>query len=60
LQTENSNFPKVSQSPRKASGLGLSTFQKRLEMLFGDKAEYNAYVEDGVYHSRLQIQFADD
>ena len=59
LETANSNFPKVHQSPKKASGLGLSTFQKRLEMLFVDKAEYNAYVEDGVYHSRLKIRLAE-
>lgn len=54
FRAENSNFPRVSHSPKKSSGLGLSTFQKRLELLFPDQAEYQAYVEDGVYHSILK------
>ena len=53
---ENSNFPRVSQ--KKASGLGLSTFQKRLELLFPGKSEYLAYVENGVYHSCLKLMLA--
>ena len=60
LQTENSNFPKVSQSPRKASGLGLSTFQKRLEILYAGRYEYTASAEGDVYRSRLKIQLADN
>lgn len=60
LQTENSNFPKVSQSPQKASGLGLSTFQKRLEILYAGRYEYTASAEGGVYRSRLKIQLADN
>jgi LytS/YehU family sensor histidine kinase len=60
LETENSNFPKVSQSPRKASGLGLSTFQKRLEILYAGRYEYTASAEGDVYRSRLKIQLADN
>lgn len=60
LQTENSNFPKVSQSPQKASGLGLSTFQKRLEILYAGRYEYTASAEGDVYRSRLKILLADN
>ena len=60
LETENSNFPKVSQSPRKASGLGLSTFQKRLEILYAGRYEYTASADGDVYRSRLKIQLADN
>lgn len=60
LETENSNFPKVSKSPRKASGLGLSTFQKRLEILYAGRYEYTASADGDVYRSRLKIQLADN
>ena len=60
LETENSNFPKVSQSPQKASGLGLSTFQKRLEILYAGRYEYTASADGDVYRSRLKIQLADN
>lgn len=60
LQTENSNFPKVSKSPQKASGLGLSTFQKRLEILYAGRYEYTASADGDVYRSRLKIQLADN
>ena len=60
LETENSNFPKVSKSPRKASGLGLSTFQKRLEILYAGRYEYTASADGDVYRSRLKIKLADN
>ena len=53
LETENSNFPKT--SAKKSSGLGLSTLQKRLELLSHIQSEYSAYAEDGVYHARLKL-----
>lgn len=60
MQTENSNFPKVSKSSQKASGLGLSTFQKRLEILYAGRYEYTASADGDVYRSRLKIQLADN
>jgi LytS/YehU family sensor histidine kinase len=53
LETENSNFPKV--SAKKSSGLGLSTLQKRLELLSHIQSEYSAYAENDVYHARLKL-----
>ena len=60
FKAENSNFPRVSKSPRKASGLGLSTFQKRLEILYAGRYEYTASADGDVYRSRLKIQLADN
>lgn len=51
--TENSNFPRKSSS--KASGLGLTTFKKRLELLYHDKFEYKTEIVDDIYRSSLKL-----
>lgn len=52
--SENSNFPRKSQ--RKASGLGLVTFEKRLNLLYDGRFEYSTSVKDGVYICQLKIE----
>ena len=54
FRSENSNFPRKSKS--KSSGLGLSTFHKRLELMCKDKYSYSANVENGVYISILKVK----
>ena len=53
FRAENSNFPRKSKS--KSSGLGLATFQKRLELMYKDRYTYTTKVEDGVYISELKV-----
>jgi len=53
IQTENSNFPRKSKS--NSSGLGIATFQKRLELLYRSAYEYKTSVEGDVYKATLKI-----
>lgn len=54
FHSENSNFPR--KSSRKGSGLGLSTFEKRLDMIYSGAYEYSVNIVDDVYISDLVIQ----
>ena len=54
FRSENSNFPRKSQS--KSSGLGLVMFEKRLTLLYGDRYEYTTAINDGVYTSCLKLK----
>lgn len=54
--TENSNFPRKAKS--NAGGLGLSTFKKRLDLIFPDHYKYSTSIEDGVYKSSLKLEVA--
>ena len=53
FHSENSNFPR--KSSRKGSGLGLSTFEKRLDLIYLGSYEYSVNIVDGVYISDLII-----
>ncbi len=53
FHSENSNFPR--KSTRKSSGLGLSTFEKRLDLIYMGAYEYSVNVVDDVYISDLII-----
>lgn len=53
FHSENSNFPR--KSNRKGSGLGLSTFEKRLDLIYLGSYEYSVNIVDGVYISDLII-----
>lgn len=54
FHSENSNFPRKSQ--RKASGLGLVTFEKRLKLLYEGRFEYTTSVKDDSYICELKIK----
>lgn len=54
FRSENSNFPRKSQS--KSSGLGLVMFEKRLTLLYEGRYEYTTSVKDGVYTSCLKLK----
>ena len=54
FRSENSNFPRKSQS--KSSGLGLVMFEKRLTLLYDGRYEYTTSVEDGVYKCNLKLK----
>ena len=51
--SENSNFPRKAKP--NASGLGLSTFRKRLELMYSGRYQYGHRVEDGVYKCELKL-----
>ena len=53
FHSENSNFPR--KSSRKGSGLGLSTFEKRLDLIYMGAYEYSVNIVDDVYISDLII-----
>ena len=53
FHSENSNFPR--KSNRKGSGLGLSTFEMRLDLIYLGSYEYSVNIVDGVYISDLII-----
>jgi len=53
FHSENSNFPR--KSTRKSSGLGLSTFEKRLDLIYMGAYEYSVNIVDDVYISDLII-----
>lgn len=54
FKSENSNFPRKSKPG--ASGLGLTTFRKRLELMYAGNYSYEGKVENGVYISELRIK----
>lgn len=56
--SENSNHPRVSKP--KAGGLGLSTFSKRLEMLYASRFQYETHVEGDKYCCSLKIELTDE
>ena len=51
FHSENSNFPR--KSNRKNGGLGLSTFEKRLDLMYLDAHEYSVNIIGDVYISDL-------
>ena len=51
FHSENSNFPR--KSGRKNGGLGLSTFEKRLDLMYFDAHEYSVNIVDDIYISDL-------
>lgn len=50
---ENSNFPR--KSGPKSGGLGLSTLQKRLELIYAGHYSYSTEISDGIYKCSLVI-----
>ena len=53
FHSENSNYPR--KSNRKGSGLGLSTFEKRLDLIYPGSYDYSVNIVDDVYISDLTI-----
>ena len=53
FHSENSNFPR--KSGRKNGGLGLTTFEKRLDLIYSGSYEYSVNIVDDVYISDLII-----
>ena len=53
FHSENSNFPR--KSSRKSGGLGLSTFEKRLDLMYLDAHEYSVNIVDDIYISDLVL-----
>ena len=51
FHSENSNFPR--KSTHKNGGLGLSTFEKRLDLMYLDAHEYSVNIVDDIYISDL-------
>ncbi len=51
FHSENSNFPR--KSGRKNGGLGLTTFEKRLDLMYLDAHEYSVNIVNDVYISDL-------
>ncbi len=58
FHSENSNFPR--KSSRKDSGLGLSTFEKRLDLIYSGSYEYSVNIVDDVYISDLIIHLKEE
>jgi hypothetical protein len=56
--SENSNFPRKAKP--NASGLGLSTFKKRLELMYSGRYHYEGRVEGNVYITELKVQLKKD
>jgi len=56
FRAENSNYPRKSKPG--ASGLGLSTFKKRLDLLFDGKYSYATWIEGDAYVSDLVIRLS--
>ena len=56
--SENSNFPRKAKP--NASGLGLSTFKKRLELMYSGCYQYDSRVEGGVYSAELKVKLKRD
>ena len=55
---ENSNFPRKAKP--NASGLGLSTFKKRLELMYSGRYHYEGRVEGDVYITELKVKLKKD
>ena len=53
FHSENSNVPR--KSGRKNGGLGLSTFEKRLDLIYPGCYEYSVNIVDGIYISDLVL-----
>ena len=53
FHSENSNFPR--KSGRKNGGLGLATFEKRLDLIYSGSYEYSVNIVDDIYISDLII-----
>lgn len=51
FHSENSNFPR--KSTHKNGGLGLTTFEKRLDLMYLDAHEYSVNIVDNIYISDL-------
>ena len=56
--SRNSNFPRKAKP--NASGLGLSTFKKRLELMYSGRYQYNAGVEGDAYKTELKVELKKD
>lgn len=56
--SENGNFPRKAKP--NASGLGLSTFKKRLELMYSGRYRYDASVEGGIYKTELTVELKKD
>ena len=56
--SENSNFPRKAKP--NASGLGLSTFKKRLELMYSGRYQYKAGVEGDAYKTELKVELKKD
>jgi LytS/YehU family sensor histidine kinase len=56
--SENSNFPRKAKP--NASGLGLSTFKKRLELMYSGCYQYKAGVEGDAYKTELKVKLKKD
>lgn len=56
--SENSNFPRKAKP--NASGLGLSTFKKRLELMYSGCYSYEGRVEGDVYRTELNVKLKKD
>jgi len=54
FRAENSNYPRKSKPG--ASGLGLATFKKRLDLLYGGRYNYATWNENDTYVSDLVIR----
>lgn len=54
FRSENSNFPRKPKPG--ASGLGLVTFEKRLQLLYASRYVYTTRIENDVYISELTLQ----
>ena len=54
FSSENSNFPRKAKP--NASGLGLSTFRKRLELMYSGRYQYHAGVEGDAYKTELKVE----
>ncbi len=54
VNIENSNYPRKSQN--KANGLGLSTFKKRLDLLYKENYSYRTWVSEETYFCELKIK----
>jgi hypothetical protein len=56
--SENSNFPRKANP--NASGLGLSTFKKRLELMYSGHYHYESRVEGDTYITELKVELKKD
>lgn len=54
FEIENSNFPK-DEADHSGSGIGLEQVQKRLDLLYGGKYNWEKGVKDDTYFSKIEI-----
>lgn len=50
-----SNVVSSKNNPLSVGGLGLTNLRQRLTMLFPEKHTFDAYEEDGVFHTKLEV-----